>query len=111
MRMMGASRAAGMVQGCGDGINIFMARERRACRCATRTTGRATGWEIARERRLAPPRQLGASSRRRMVAAPCLTAATKSLETCRTSIPPKKCEHRKKIHLDKACNLYKRRPH
>ena len=59
MRVRGASRAAGMVQGRGDGMYICMARERRACRCATRATGRARGLEAPRERRCAPPRQQG----------------------------------------------------
>ena len=59
MRVRGASRAARMVQGDGDGMCVCMARERRACRCATRATGRARGLEAPRERRCAPPRQQG----------------------------------------------------
>ena len=59
MRVRGASMAAGMVQGGGDGMYICMARERRACRCATRATWRARGLEAPRERRCAPARQQG----------------------------------------------------
>ena len=88
MRVRGASMAAGMVQGGGDGMYICMARERRACRCATRATGRARGLEALRERRCAPPRQQGGGSRRRLVAAPSLVATPKSLKTCQTSSPP-----------------------
>ena len=90
MRVRGASRAAGMVQGDGDGIQICMARERRACRCATRATGRARGLEAPRERRCAPPRQQGGGSRRRLVAAPSLVATAKPPRLCRTSSPPPK---------------------
>ena len=88
MRVRGASKAAGMVQGDGDGMCVCMARERRACRCATRATGRARGLEAPRERRCAPPRQQGGGSRRRLVAAPSLVATPKPLRTCRTSSPP-----------------------
>ena len=101
MRVRGAAGAARVVQGSVDGMHGCMARLRRACRCAARGFGHARGREALGGGHYVPPRQRGASSRRRIVEAPTLVAAAKPPDTCRTSRPPQKCEHRVEFHLDK----------
>ena len=69
---------------------MCMARLRRAWRCAARDIGRAEGQGACCERVAPPPWRLGASSRRRLVAALTTVPVTKLTRLYPTSIPPKK---------------------
>ena len=102
MRVRGASGAAGVAVGGGDGMHACIARVCRACRCAARDFWHARGREALGDGHFAPPRQLGASSRRRLVASPTLKAAAKPPDSCRTRSPPRICEQQQKNQLDKA---------
>ena len=102
VRERGASRAAGVAQGGGDGMHACMGRVRRACTCPARDVGHARGRGALGGGAFAPPRQLGASSRRRLVASPTLKAAAKPPDSCRTRSPPRICEQQQKNQLDKA---------
>ena len=100
--MPGSSVAAEAVHGGGDGTYAYKARLRHAWRSAARDSWRAGGQEAVRERASTPPRRQGGSSRGRLVASPTLVAAAKLPDLSRTSSPPRKCEHQRENHLDKA---------
>ena len=59
VRERGASRAAGVAQGGGDGMHACMGRVRRACTCPARDVGHARGRGALGGGAFAPPRQLG----------------------------------------------------
>ena len=103
MRVRGASGAAGVAVGGGDGMHACIARVCRACRCAARDFWHARGREALGGGRFAPLRQRRASSRRRKVEAPTLVAAADPPDARRTSSPPRKCEQRLEVHLVKVC--------